>query len=86
MSAEPSALTITGVPESVSREQVCEAIRILGIDPSEVAGLSFEYSAVHVEVYANQKPTSTPTWRWTYNGKRAATHRLTIPIIDKEPT
>lgn len=81
-----SSITITGVPASVTREQVLEALRVLGIDPSEVCGLSFEDSAVYVEVYSNGRPRSVPAWRWTHNGKTVATHRLTIPIIEKEET
>lgn len=78
------SITIHGVPASVTREQTCEAIRALGIDPSEVAGLSFDLNAVNIEVFSNGRPASTPSWRWTHDGKDVATHRLTIPIIDKE--
>lgn len=79
------SLTIEGVPSSVTREQVCESIRALGIDPSEVCGLSFGEIAVHVEVYSSERPASRPAWRWMPDGKAVATHRLTIPIVDKDP-
>ncbi|GAA4626606.1 hypothetical protein GCM10023196_035530 [Actinoallomurus vinaceus] len=80
--SDPS-ITIHGIPASVSRAQVAEAIRALGIDPTDVCGLSFDDAAVLVEVYASERPASTPAWRWTADGKDAATHRLTIPIVDQ---
>jgi hypothetical protein len=79
------SITIEGVPAAVTREQVCASIRALGIDPSEVCGLSFGETAVHVEVYGSQRPAAWPPWRWTSDGKAAATHRLTIPIVNEEP-
>lgn len=82
----PKTLTIPDVPAYVTREQILNLIRALGINPDEVAAMSFAYDAVNVEVYSNHKPGSVPIWRWTPDGKEAATHRLTIPILDKEPT
>lgn len=82
----PEALTIPEVPAYVTRERILDLIRGLGINPDEVAGMSFAHDAVNVEVFANYQPRSVPTWRWTPDGKEAATHRLTIPILDKEPT
>lgn len=84
-SPKPSSITITGVPASVTREQVHDAIRALGIDPADVLGLSFDDTAVHVNVFSSERPRSVPAWRWTPDGKDVATHRLTIPVIDKAP-
>lgn len=91
MSAKPDgtaderpSITIPGVPPYVTTEQVCDAIRLLGIDPTEVAEMSFTPDAVFVEVYSNGRPASTPAWRWTHDGRNIATHRLTIPIINGE--
>lgn len=81
-----SSITIQGVPPSVTREQVREALRVLGIDPLEACDLSFDETAVYVEVYSNGRPASVPAWRWTHNGKTVATHRLTIPILEKDET
>lgn len=78
-----SSITIHGVPASVSRADVVRAIEILGIDPAQVAGLSFDVKAVHVEVCSDGKP-DVPGYRWTHDGKDIATHRLTIPIIEKD--
>lgn len=78
------SLTIPGVPASVTRTQMRGAMRALGIDPTDVCGLSFDDAAVHVEVFSNGRPASAPAWRWTPDGKDVATHRLTIPIIDQE--
>lgn len=80
-----SSITITGAPAYVTRAQITESIRALGVDPSEVCGLSFGEAAVHIEIYSSERPASLPAWRWTANGKEAATHRLTIPILEKEP-
>lgn len=79
-----SSITIRGVPASVSRADVTYAIESLGIDPKQVAGLSFDVNSVHVEVFSDGKPNK-PGWRWTHNGEDIATHRLTIPIVDKDP-
>ncbi|GLY81860.1 hypothetical protein [Actinoallomurus iriomotensis] len=76
---QPSTITVTGVPASVSFEQVQQAVRLLGIDPANVAEMSFTTSAVHVEVFSDGKPR-TPGHRWTHDGKNIATHRLTIPV------
>jgi hypothetical protein len=84
--SEPS-ITITGVPASVSRAQVIQALEVLGLDPYKVVSFSGEGSAaaLHVEVYSDGRP-DVPGWRWTHDGKEMATHRLTIPVIDKEAT
>ena len=37
------SITIEGVPASVTREQVDEAIRVLGIDPKEICALRFDF-------------------------------------------
>ena len=80
-----SSITITGVPASVTLDQVQQALRVLGLDPGEVCGLSIAETTVHVEVYASERPASVPAWRWTPDGETVATHRLTIPIVDKDP-
>lgn len=80
------SLTILGVPAYVTHEQIHAAIQALGIDLADACGLSFSETAVHVEVYSSERPASRPAWRWTHDGKEVATHRLTIPILDKEPT
>jgi hypothetical protein len=82
---EPS-ITITGVPASVPIEQVREAIRMLGIDPTDVVEVAFTQDAVYVEVYSDGRPAEPGRWRWLHTANEAATHRLTIPIIDKDPT
>jgi hypothetical protein len=81
-----ASITIRGVPASVSGEQMREAVRLLGFDPTEIVEMSFTHDAVHVEVYSDGRPAGPGCYRWTHNGSEAATHRLTIPIIDKEPT
>jgi hypothetical protein len=80
-----SSITIQGVPASVPRADVVRAIECLGIDPAQVVGLSFDLKAVHVEVCSDGKPDAFG-WRWTHNGKEVATHRLTIPILEKDET
>lgn len=87
--SEPAAITIRGVPRAVSRGQVLEALGVLGIDPSDAVSIHMDSSAVHVEVYADGRPearTEFPdrTWRWTQRDGEPATHRLTIPIVDKD--
>jgi hypothetical protein len=79
------SITIHGVPAAVSRTDVLAAIETLGIDPKQISGLRFDHDAIHVEVFSDGKPNK-PGWRWTHNGENVATHRLTIPIIEKEPT
>lgn len=80
------SVTISGVPAYVTREQIVEALRLLGIDADKVVAFSGDSSttALHVEVYSDGRPDA-PDWRWTHDGKTAATHRLTIPVIDKDP-
>lgn len=82
----PTSITISGVPASVTREQAGESIRALGIDPADVCGLSFDETAVHVEVYSNGRRAGVPAWRWLRDGETVATHRLTIPILDEKET
>lgn len=79
-----NSITINGVPASVTAEQMREAVRLLGFDPTEVAGMSFTHDAVRVEVYADGRPAKPGCWRWTHDGENVATHRLTIPIINGE--
>lgn len=82
-----SSIVITGVPASVTREQLREALAVLGINPEGVVRFSADANttAMEVEVYSDGRP-DVPGWRWTHDGENVATHRLTIPIIDKEPT
>lgn len=82
----PRSITISGVPESISRRDVTAFLEGIGVDPHEVAGLAFHPMAVEIEVYASERPSGRQSWRFTHDGENVATHRLTIPIIDKEPT
>lgn len=81
------SITIEGVPTSVTREQVSEALRVLGLDADHVVsfGGDAECHALHVEVHSDGRPAVPGRYRWTADGKKPATHRLTIPILDKEP-
>jgi hypothetical protein len=60
--SEPT--TSTGLPKTVTRDQVREACRMLGVDPKHVAGLQFYPAAVVAQVYAVNE-----------NGGRYALHR-----------
>lgn len=78
------SITIQGVPASITRAQVIEALQILGIDPFQVVEFSRDASttALHVTVHADG--AEGPGFRWSYDGRNSATHRLTIPILDEE--
>ena len=78
----PPSVTIPGVPTAISRELACDLIRALGIDPNELHSLSFDHRGIHVEVFA----LNPEGHRFTADGENVATHRMTIPILDKEPT
>lgn len=80
-----SDITISGVPSSVTREQVVEALRVLGLDANQVVSFGGLEGgmAFFVEVPSDGRP-AVPGWRWTADGKTVATHRLTIPVLDGE--
>jgi hypothetical protein len=89
--SEPAAITIRGLPPSVTRKQVQEALALLGIDPANTVSIHMDPSAVRLEVYADGRPpghTEFPNrvWRWADHSDNVATHRLTIPIVDKDPS
>lgn len=83
---DAAALTIPSVPAYITRKQVIEALGVLGIDPSETRSVSFGTTAVQVEVYASERPSGRQSWRFTSDGENVATHCLTLPILEKEPT
>jgi hypothetical protein len=78
------SIAIQGVPSSVTREQVVEALRILGLDPFEVVEFSGDSSAtaLHVTVYALDQDGQ----RFTVDDKKMATHKVTVPIVEKGVT
>lgn len=77
-----SSITIPGVPESIDRKAVCDLIASLGLEPKDVISLAFEPLGIRAEVCALNEQGQ----RFTADGENVATHRLTIPIVDKEPT
>jgi hypothetical protein len=80
------SVTITGVPASIPRERMLEAIRTLGFDPRELVTLRFEKHGVHAEVYADGRPDrdDEQVSRFTADGETGATHRLCIPVSDQD--
>ena len=80
------SLTIEGVPTSITREQVMQALELLGIDPYRVVEFGGDASTTALYVTVHADGEQGPGFRWTYDGQNVATHRLTIPIVNKEPT
>jgi hypothetical protein len=89
MSAQ--SITIDGVPASVTRAQVIEALRVLGIDAAHVVSFGGIEggNALYVEVFSDGRHSALPPFeprRWTADGQTVATHRLTIPVLEREET
>lgn len=72
-------MDIEGIPNSIPRARVIELIEALGLNPREMQSLRMERDAVYVELYALQDGN-----RFWDGGpdKRAAAHRIVIPIAD----
>lgn len=79
------SITVSGVPPYVTRTQVLHALNSLDLNPEAVMSVSFGFCGIEVEVFSDGKP-DVPGYRWTHDGNNVATHRLAIPIVDKEPT
>jgi hypothetical protein len=50
--AEPSGLTIAGVPRSITHERYMEVIRSLGFDPFELKELHLDREGIYATVRA----------------------------------
>lgn len=70
------AVTIEGVPESLTREQYKSLIAAVGLDTSRVKSLEFRMDGVYAEV-GTGKFDMLPD-----KPDREATHRVYIPIKD----
>jgi hypothetical protein len=66
-----------GVPESITRTQLCELLQALGLDPAQLAECHVHRHSVEAVVYA----TNASGHRYI-EGSRAAQHRISIPVVD----
>lgn len=76
MIAKP-AVTVTGIPESISRELVCQLIQTLGIDPDVIRSLEFHYDCIRAEV-----PAFDTDGHLIIDGDTLVSHQIVIPIRD----
>jgi hypothetical protein len=79
-------VTVTGIPESISRTALVEWLANVGIDASLVTpeGLRVERGAITAEVYALDESGQKYTIG-RGDEVRVATHRVCIVITDEEP-
>ena len=66
-----------GLPTSVTRTQLTEMVRILGIDPAEVVSIRMQSWAIEVEVYA----LNTRGTRYPASVGSVAIDKIHIPIV-----
>lgn len=76
MIAKP-AVTVTGIPESISRELVCQLIQTLGIDPDVIRSLEFHYDCICAEV-----PAIDTDGQPIVEDDTHLSHQIVIPIRD----
>lgn len=74
------AITVEGVPESITREQMVEWLASIGIDASHVRLLRVATDGIVVESYALD-----PSGRRFAMGDEVATHKVSIRIVDPKP-
>ncbi len=69
--------TITGVPESVTYEQVAEFLHALGMDPQHVREFRVHPKAIEAEVYALDENGR----RYARGNAEVAVDTVHIPIV-----
>lgn len=80
-------LQLPDVPAYVTRQQIGDLCRLLGLNPDDVAAVHLEPSAIEVEVYARHPVTGSRFLQETEtSGERlVATHQLVIPVVELPP-
>ena len=74
------ALTIDGIPESISRADYVALIASLGLDPLRLTHLELRMNGVYAEVKA--KNAEGRDFLDPFNKQSIAKHRVFIPVED----
>lgn len=77
-------MDIPGVPDGVTWKQLGDALRTLGLDPTDVAEAEFRKEAIYVTVYARKDGSRYFDGdRWRGTDGDVAKHRVAIPIVGR---
>jgi hypothetical protein len=74
------AITIDGVPESISRDKYMELIESIGLDPSKLVHLEFGYHSIRAIVKATD--ANGKSYRSPVDVNEVAKHEVCIKITD----
>ncbi len=74
-------MQIDGVPDQITRRQVCDLLTVLGLDPHHVTrdGVHIGPDAIECEVFALDAQG-----RRFLSGEEVATHRVTVKVVPDE--
>lgn len=71
-------MEIPGIPESIPRARVTQAVRELGIDPTSIGKLELSGPVLYATVYAEKNGH-----RYFGSNTEPARHVIAIPIMDE---
>lgn len=74
-------ITITAVPESLTRQDFVDWLASVGIDPSLCKSITIDRDGIHATVYA-QAPDGSKYAHW--GSDKPATHTLHIRVEDPD--
>lgn len=73
------SVTITGVPESITRKDYLKLVRSIGIDPLDLVSLKFLQNGIYATVMLKDEKGD----RYLTSENAVATHAIFIKVVDE---